>query len=108
MHWHHLEEEHLLVLDGRATLRLGERCYEIGPGDYVCFPAGQQAGHALINHGAMPCRFVIIGERNPHDVIVYPDSGKVKVRLTGEDYRASATVDYWEGEAADRGVAPIR
>ena len=88
------------MLAGRATLRLGERSYEIGPGDYVCFPAGQRAGHALINHGSEPCRFVIIGERNPHDVIVYPDSGKVKVRVMGENYRLSATADYWDGEEA--------
>jgi uncharacterized cupin superfamily protein len=101
-HYHLLEEEHLLVLEGRATLRLGERTYEIKAGDYVCFPAGQKAAHALINDGTAPCRFLIIGERNPNDVIVYPDSGKVKVRLLGENYRASATVDYWDGEVDDR------
>jgi uncharacterized cupin superfamily protein len=97
-HYHMLEEEHLLVLAGSATLRLGERAYEIAAGDYVCFPAGQKAGHCLINHGTEPCRFLIIGERNPNDVIVYPDSGKVKVRLMGENYRTSATMEYWEGE----------
>jgi uncharacterized cupin superfamily protein len=100
-HYHLLEEEHLLVLEGRATLRLGDRTHEIGPGDYVCFPAGQKAAHCLVNHGTVPCRFLIIGERNPNDVIVYPDSGKVKVRLLGENYRAAATVDYWDGEGAD-------
>lgn len=99
VHYHLLEEEHLLVLEGRATLRLGERSYDVGAGDYVCFPAGQKAGHTLINEGREPCRFLIIGERNSSDVIVYPDSGKVKVRLTGENYRLSATVGYWEGEA---------
>ena len=97
-HYHLLEEEHLLVLEGRATLRLGERSYAIKAGDYVCFPAGQKAGHCLINEGDTPCRFLIIGERNPNDVIVYPDSGKVKVRLMDENYRLSATVGYWEGE----------
>lgn len=40
------------------------------------------------------------GERNPNDVIVYTDSGRVGVRLTGEGYRKSATMDYWEGEDA--------
>ena len=101
-HYHLLEEEHLLVLGGRATLRLGEETHEIGPGDYVCFPAGRKAAHCLVNHGAVPCRFVIIGERNPNDVVVYPDSGKVKVRLLGENYRADVTVDYWEGEPVDQ------
>jgi uncharacterized cupin superfamily protein len=97
-HYHMLEEEHVLVLEGRVTLRLGERSYELREGHYVCFPAGQKAGHALINDSEAPCRYLIIGERNPNDVIVYTDSGRVGVRLTGEGYRKSATQDYWEGE----------
>lgn len=99
-HYHMLEEEHLLVLEGRLTLRLGDKTYPMAAGDYVCFPAGQQAGHALYNDGDAPCRYLVIGERNPADVIVYPDSGRVNVRLTGEGYRKSATMDYWEGEEA--------
>ncbi len=97
-HYHMLEEEHLLVLEGGLTLRLGDKSYELATNDYVCFPAGQKAGHALINNSDEPCRYLIIGERNPNDVIVYPDSGRVGVRLTGEGYRKSATMDYWEGE----------
>lgn len=106
-HYHFLEEEHLIALDGEATLRLGEETYPIRAGDYVCFPAGQKAAHALINTSDAPFRFIVIGERNPNEVVVYPDSGKVGVRLMDERYRAHATVDYWDGEAdepgADRG-----
>ena len=97
-HYHMLEEEHLLVLEGKAMLRLGEKSFELAAGSYVCFPAGQRAGHALINNGDAPCRYLIIGERNPHDVIMYTDSGRVGVRLTGEGYRKSATMEYWDGE----------
>ena len=97
-HYHMLEEEHLLVLEGSMTLRLGEASYRMSAGDYVCFPAGQKAGHALVNDGDAPCRYLIIGERNPNDVIVYTDSGRVGVRLTGEGYRKSDTLDYWAGE----------
>ncbi len=97
-HYHMLEEEHLLILEGKATLRLGERTYPMSAGDYVCFPAGQKAGHCLINHGSEPCRFLIIGERNPNDVMVYPDSDKVRVRALDENYRRSPRMDYWDGE----------
>lgn len=97
-HYHMLEEEHLMVLEGSLTLRLGDKTYEMSAGHYVCFPAGQKAAHALINNGNAPCRYLIIGERNPHDVIVYPDSGRVGVRLTGEGYRKSATMEYWEDQ----------
>ena len=97
-HYHHLEEEHLYLLEGTLTLRLGERSYLLSAGSYVCFPAGQKAGHAITNTGETVAKYLVIGERNPHDVIVYPDSGRVGVRLTGEGYRKSATMDYWEGE----------
>ena len=97
-HYHMLEEEHLLILEGQITLRLGENSHEMSAGDYVCFPAGQKAGHALVNNSNAPCRYLIIGERNPNDVIVFTDSGRVSVRLTDEGYRKSATMDYWEGE----------
>ncbi len=97
-HYHMLEEEHLLVLEGQITLRLGENSHEMSAGDYVCFPAGQKAGHTLVNNSNAPCRYLIIGERNPNDVVVFTDSGRVGVRLTDEGYRKSATMDYWEGE----------
>jgi uncharacterized cupin superfamily protein len=97
-HYHMLEEEHLLILEGALTLRLGDRTYEMSAGHYACFPAGQKAAHALINNGTAPCRYLIIGERNPNDVSVYPDSGRVSVRLTGEGYRQSATMEYWDDQ----------
>lgn len=98
-HYHFLEEEHLYVLAGSLTLRLGERSYALSAGSYVCFPAGQKAGHSIVNTGSSVARYLVIGERNPNEVVVYTDSGRVGVRLTGEGYRKSSTMDYWEGEA---------
>jgi len=96
-HYHILEEEHVYVLDGELTLKLGDRTYVMKAGHYVCFPAGQKVGHSMYNHTAATCRYLIIGERNPNDVIVYPESNRVSVRLTGEGYSKAATMDYWEG-----------
>lgn len=96
-HYHLLEEEHMLILEGQVTLRMGKQTYEVSAGDYVCFPAGQAVEHNLVNNGNVPCRFLIIGENNPHDVVVYPDSKKVLVRATQEIY-PKAVLDYWEGE----------
>ena len=79
-HYHMLEEEHIIALEGEATLRLGEERYTIKAGDYVGFPAGQRAGHCLVNESGAPFRFIIIGDHQPDDVCVYPDSGKVVVR----------------------------
>ena len=98
LHWHTLEEEHMWFLEGRATLRLGDARHPVQAGDYVCFPAGRREGHALVNDSDAPCRFLIIGERNPNDVCVYPDSKKIYVRSSGDIYPLSAKVDYWDGE----------
>ena len=98
LHYHMLEEEQLMVLAGRMTLRLGEERYALAAGDYVVFPAGQKLGHALINESDEVCRFLMIGERKENEVCVYPDSNKVLVRHTGEIYDKAAVLDYWAGE----------
>src|SRR3546814_1290723 len=43
-HWHVFEEEHLYILAGSLTVRIGAGSYAMTAGDYVCFPAGTQAG----------------------------------------------------------------
>jgi uncharacterized cupin superfamily protein len=99
-HYHMLEEEHVLLLEGELTLRLGEERFRMKAGDYVCFPAGRKLGHCLTNEGTATCRYVIIGENNPHEVSVYPDSNKVQVRWLDERYDRAAKRDYWDGEDA--------
>ena len=101
-HYHLLEEEHALALSGQATLRLGDETYEMKPWDYVCFPAAQRTGHCFINKGTEPFRYLIIGERNPNDVCVYPDSNKILVRALDREhdiFDMGATRNYWDGEA---------
>lgn len=104
-HWHVHEEEHVCVLKGALTARIGDRRFSMRAGDYVCFPAGQQAGHCLINENDAPCRYVIVGERNPNEVVVYTDSNKVLVRALGRRaiYDLAARRGYWDGE--DTGLA---
>ncbi len=46
---------------------------------------------------ASPCRYLILGNSRKGDVIVYPDTGRVHVRLTAESYHASPTMEHWEG-----------
>jgi uncharacterized cupin superfamily protein len=105
-HWHVFEEEHIYLLEGRLTVRIGAERYEMSAGDYVCFPAGQKAGHCLLNNSAATCRYVIVGERNPNDVAVYTDTGKVLVRALGGRalFDLAATRGYWDGE--DTGLPP--
>lgn len=101
-HYHLVEEEHIVALEGEATLRLGDERYTLKAGDYVGFPAGQRAGHCLINESDKPFRFIMIGDRSPNEVCVYPDSGKVMIdafdRLI---VRQGESLDYFDGEKPD-------
>ncbi len=99
-HYHIFEEEHVFILEGALTVRIGADTFEMKAGDYVCFPAGQQAGHCLINNSGATCRYVIVGERNPNEVVVYTDSAKVLVRALGPRaiFDLAATRGYWDGE----------
>src|SRR5262245_50063078 len=69
-HYHIFEEEHLYVLEGSVTARIGIGSHEMKAGDYICFPAGQAAGHTLINNSNAVCRYLIVGENNPKEVAV--------------------------------------
>lgn len=99
-HYHIFEEEHLYLLEGNLTLRLGNDRHLMKPGDYVCFPAGQKAGHCLINETDATARYVIIGENNPNEVVVYTDSNKVLLRSLGRRalFDLAGKRGYWDGE----------
>jgi uncharacterized cupin superfamily protein len=97
-HYHYQEEEQLYVLAGRPTLLLGEESLALKPGDHACFPAGQEIGHCLVNETDEVCRFLMIGERNRGDVVVYPDSGKILVGSVDKVFDLGAVKDYWDGE----------
>ena len=104
-HYHMVEEEHIVALEGEATLRLGEARYKIKAGDYVGFPAAERAGHCLINESDKPFRFLMIGDRAENEVCVYPDSGKIMIYNLGRQIvREGERLDYWDGEKTDEAV----
>jgi uncharacterized cupin superfamily protein len=106
-HYHLLEEEHIVALEGEATLRLGEERYALKAGDYICFPAGERVGHCLINESDRVFRFLMIGDNEPSEVCVYPDSNKLLVRkLDRAILRDGARVDYWDGERVEIPIEP--
>jgi uncharacterized cupin superfamily protein len=108
-HYHMVEEEHIVALEGEATLRLGDERFTIRAGDYVGFPAGQRAGHCLINESDKPFRFIMIGDNAPNEVCVYPDSGKVSVRSLADErgrfiVRDENRLSYFDGEKPDEPI----
>jgi uncharacterized cupin superfamily protein len=100
-HWHHGNEEVLLVLAGRPTLRTpgGER--ELERGDCVLFRRGPEGAHAFWNDGDEPARVLMLSTRVTPEIVTYPDSGKIGAssRFGRVLVREDAQVDYWDGEA---------
>ena len=72
-HWHEVEDEFLLMIDGTATAIDESGAHEIGPGDAVCWPAGVPNGHQIANRSPAPCSYIIVGTRGPDEVVHYPD-----------------------------------
>jgi uncharacterized cupin superfamily protein len=98
-HYEYGNEEWLLVLEGRPTLRTPEGERELEPGDVVCFAEGPEGAHKATNRGAETARIVIFSTKHDPSVSVYPDSGKIGVWPPGKLFRAGDAVDYWEGES---------
>jgi uncharacterized cupin superfamily protein len=99
-HFHHANEEWLLVLAGAPTLREPDGEQRLRPGDVVCFPPGPEGAHQLRNDGAEPARLALFATALLPEVVEYPDSGKVGVRAPDAAYnvRREPELEYWEGE----------
>ena len=102
-HVHHSNEEWLLVVRGRPTLRSPEGERELVEGDVVCFPRGPDGAHQVMNRTEEPVRVLMLSTMAMPEVVEYPDSGKVGVRdAKGQRLlliRPGPTVDYWDGES---------
>ena len=97
-HYEFGDEEWLLVLEGRPTLRTPVGEEEVEPGDVVCFPAGEEGAHKVTNGGAGRVLVAMLSTRREPAVAVYPDSDKVGMWPPGKLFRLADAVDYWDGE----------
>ena len=102
-HFHHTEEEVFYVLEGRALVRQGdgeteEEELELGPGDFVAFPAGTGIAHQFINHTEEPFVYLAMSNMVKADVAEYPDSNKVQIRSKRMMLRRTPTLEYFDGE----------
>jgi uncharacterized cupin superfamily protein len=101
-HTHHANEEWLIVLGGRPTLRTQEGERELAEGDVVAFPRGKKGFHQLRNDTDAPIRVLMLSTLIRPDVVEYADSGKVGARsIDGERIlmsRPGPLLDYWDGE----------
>jgi uncharacterized cupin superfamily protein len=101
-HYEYGNEELLIVLAGRPTLRHPEGEDAVEPGDIVCFPAGPAGAHKLTNRTDETVRLLMLSTKIDPAVAVYPDSDKIGVWVGDErDHilvRRESGVDYWDRE----------
>ena len=103
-HYHYGNEEWLVVVSGRPTVRTPEGEQELSAGDVVCFPEGREGAHQVRNASDEPARVLIFSTKRAPAVAVYPDSDKIGVwPVPGEAtdrilVRRDSAVDYGEGE----------
>ena len=107
-HYEYGEEEWLLVLDGRATVRTPEGTEELGPNELVFFPNGPDGAHQVRNDSDAPVRALMWSSVETPAVTAYPDSDKVGVYVHPREesllVRRSGAVDYYDGETGPRGA----
>ena len=102
-HLHHANEEWLVVLRGRPTLRTPEGEGGLTEGDVVCFPRGAAGGHQVRNETEEPVRILMLSTMIVPEIVEYPDSGKLDtVSAKGERIlltRHAEPAKYRDGES---------
>ena len=101
-HTHHANEEWVIVVRGRPTLRTPEGERELREGDVACFPRGKDGAHQVSNRTDGPIRVLMLSSLIFPEVVEYLDSGKIGARdAKGERLLLSwpgPMLDYWDGE----------
>jgi uncharacterized cupin superfamily protein len=106
-HFHHGDEELMLVLRGRPTLRTPDGERELEAGEFLHFPKGAAGAHQVVNRSDEPVRYLVGSSNVAPEICEYPDSGKVAVfsRLDSQRgqrlvtvHRLDDGVDYFDGE----------
>ena len=98
-------DELLVVVSGRPTLRDPDGERELAPGDCILFPSGPAGAHQVVNRSNDSVRVLIASSFAMPRGAVQVDSGKMMLRWSPEPddrlwVRLYDTVDYWEGEDA--------
>jgi uncharacterized cupin superfamily protein len=102
-HYEYAEEEWLLVLDGRPTLRDPDGSHELVPWDLVVFPTGPEGAHQVRNESDDTVRVLMYSTVTHPAATVYPDSDKLAIWTGNKDddliTTRSSGVDYYHGES---------
>jgi uncharacterized cupin superfamily protein len=107
LHYHHGNEELLVVIAGSPSLRTPASERELATGEVVAFPVGERGAHQVVNRSSEPARVLIVSEMNAPDVVVRPESGKLSAFTRppggsgagGHDvFFQRDAAEFWDGE----------
>jgi uncharacterized cupin superfamily protein len=85
LHVHHANEELIIVLSGRPTLRGADGSRELATGEVVACLPGRRGAHTVENHSDGPARVLIVSTMIYPEVAEQLDSGKVLVLTSSPD-----------------------
>ena len=106
-HFHYVEEEMFIVLEGEGTLRVAGEMVAIREGDTIFVPPGPEYPHQILNTSTKPLKYLSLSINADTEICEYPDSGKYGAFTTAEGpllgrrrlSRPKDALDYWDGEA---------
>lgn len=101
-HYHHANEEMLIVLEGDLELRTPEGTRQVSRGDAAIFNVGPRGAHQLHNTSDTPVRVLLISTMLEPEIAQYPDSGNVGLFDRFSDPDAEPLIKYIDG-SAERG-----
>jgi uncharacterized cupin superfamily protein len=104
-HFHYSDEELVIILSGRPSLRTPEGHREMEEGEAIRFQLGEEGAHQIFNPTDRPATFLAISGHGRPDIVIYPDADKIGVgeRLPKGGglrafFRREDSVDYFDRE----------
>ncbi|HEY1750334.1 MAG TPA: cupin domain-containing protein [Caulobacteraceae bacterium] len=85
LHFHHGNEEMLVVLSGRPTLRTAAGERQLEEGEVVVFRRGPDDAHKCSNDTDAPVRYLMISNNASPDAVEYPEEGLLSVMAYTHD-----------------------
>ena len=106
-HFHYVEEEMFIVLEGSGTLRVAGQMLPICEGDIMFIPPGPEYPHQILNTSDKVLKYLSFSINADLEICEYPDSNKYLAFSRtpgplldgGKMHRAKDDLDYWDGEA---------
>jgi uncharacterized cupin superfamily protein len=109
-HAHLTEEEIIVVMEGRPSLRTPEGWRELEEGDVMVFPVGKAGAHQIVNRSDETIRFLSFSNSGAPEIVIQLDAGKVGAFERPADgsgmklwFREADAVEYFEGVEREDG-----